>query len=174
MDGGDIRAQRAEGADLPAAKTDRPRWESCSVGIVVGREGAAILHVRADIDRGGHEGPVQRAAEQAQGHGEVGIILQRQLAAFHRAPQAIGEAENFKRRKSAFRLGDRAGRREQVQLLAVAVENRVQVAPPLAQKFAAENNGVRADRQGGAAGILHAVPTEAAHRFGQGNQIWRT
>ena len=127
MDRRHIRFQRAEGADLAAGKRIDHAGDFGLVRVVIRREGAAILHVRADVDGGGNEGPIQRAAEQTQRHDEIGVILQRQLAALHRAAQAIGEAEHFQRRKSAFRLGDGAGRSEQIELLAIAVKNGVKV-----------------------------------------------
>ena len=36
-------------------------------------EGAALLDVGADTGGGGDEGPVEGAAEKAQGHGQVGV-----------------------------------------------------------------------------------------------------
>ena len=73
--------------------------------------------------------------------------------------------------KAALRLGNHAGGGQQVQLLGVAVKDGVQVAPALAQQFAAEGDGIRPHGQGGAAGILHAVPGEAVHCLGQRDDL---
>ena len=130
----DGRHIRLNGLKAPIS---RPEKGSITLGILVlfgyssGAKALRYCISEPILTVAGTKGHSARRRESA-GHGEIGVILQRQLAAFHRAAQAIGEAENFQRRKSAFGFGDRAGRREQIQLLAIAVKNRVQVPPSLA------------------------------------------
>ena len=142
----------------------RPLKGSVTVGILLrlgNSSGAnALRSCRSEpmLTVAGHERPVERPAQQAQRNGEVGVVLQRQLPALDRPAQAVGEAEHLEPREAALRLGGRAGAGEQVELLAVAVKDGVQVAALLAQQFAPEHDRVRADRQ--AAPLAYCMPSQ--------------
>jgi hypothetical protein len=158
-----------------SAPITRPEKGSVTSGILLRARyssGAkAILQVRADVDCGRNERPIQRAPKQPQGHGQIGIVLKSDAAALHHPAETVGESEDLKRCKAAFGFCNRACRGEEVQLLRVAMENGVQVLAALPKEFASEHDGIRADRERGSARILHSVAGKPPDGLRQRNQL---
>jgi hypothetical protein len=166
-----VGTQRRESADLLPRKGIGDRRYLVWIGVDIGLESAPILQVRADIDRRRNERPVQCPTQQTQRHRQIGEVLKDQSALLDGPPQAVGKAEALQPAETTFCLGHRACRCQQVELLGVGVKDGVQISALLAQQFTPEDDGIRTDRQGRTAGVLHAVPGVAANCLGKSNQF---
>jgi hypothetical protein len=137
----------------------------CCAGKGVRLEGTLVLDVTADIGCRGNKGPAQSPAQKAKRHGQIRPVLPDDPPCLHCPAYTVGETIDFQSGKGGFHFIANTCRAKQINLLAAAMHDIVNVLSFLPDHFPAEDNGFGTDGQSRAACVHHAVAREHFNGF---------